>query len=303
MRLLLLLLVLLPSLAVAAESLEVGPLAVPLPGAELKMTTTDEQHWEGKDARTGWTWRVETFGEGQMQLYPEPLEVRNAIVKRESLLEPTDVAIVPMAGGLGSLFGARSKVESVRSCFVGRAGSLWILTMRSSRAMIEQSELSLRRACKDASFSGLPEVSSASSIGITFDPRVPVDWQLMEPPEPRSRAAAFNQSATGLSGIVTQQPREGHPYDSEDVGDLQRALSREGFAVRVAEVMRAAGQDAPRVEVGKPGPGGGEAEWLVTVVRGKNTLWLIQCPARSLGFPKLKRLLDLALAKATINED
>lgn len=302
MRLLLLLL-LCPGLASAAESMELGPLAVPLPDTELSMVTSSDQHWEGKDARTGWTWRVESVGDGRMQTYPEPLQVRDTVARRDKLLEPTDVAIVPMAGRLGSLFGARTRAESVRSCFLGRGGSLWIVTMRSSRSMIERSELALRRACKDATFAGTTELPSSSLIGITFDAKVPVDWQPMDPPGPRSRAAAFNQSATGLSGIVTWQPREGHPFDTPDLGEVQRELSRQGYRVRVAEVMRVAGQDAPRVEVGQPGPGGSEADWLLAIVRGERSIWMIQSPTRSMGYPALKSLFDLALARATLTED
>ncbi len=298
-----LLLLLLPSLATAEESIELGPLSVPLPGAELTGSSSDDHHWEGKDSRTGWTWRLESVGDGRMRTYPEPVQVRDTVTRRDSLLEPTDVAIVPMAGGLGSLYGARTKAESVRTCFVGRAGSLWLVTMSSARSMIERSELALRTACKDASFAGLNEASGWSLVGARFDKRVPVDWQKMDPPGPRSRAAAFNQSATGLTGIVTQQPREGHPYDTDDVGDLQRELSKQGFRVRVAEVMRAAGQDAPRVEVGKPGQGGSEAEWLMAIVRGKHSIWIVQSPARSLGYPALKGLFDLALRDAAFVDD
>jgi hypothetical protein len=299
----LLLLLLLPGLAFADEAIELGPLAVPLPGSELTLTSKGDLHWEGKDSKTGWTWRVESVGDGRMQIYPEPKQVVATVVRRDQLLEATDVAVLPMAGSLGAVFGARTKAESVRTCFVGRAGSLWLVTMRSSRSMIEASEAALRQACRDSSFAGLTEASSTSLVGLSFDRRVPVDWQVMTPPGPRSRSAAFNQSATGLTGIVTQQPREGHPYDTGDVAELQRELGRQGFRVRVSEVMRAAGQDAPRLEVARPSKGGAEEDWLMVVVRSKNWLWTVQSPARNLGYPMIKRMYDMALTEATLVED
>ncbi len=85
--------------------------------------------------------------------------------------------------------------------------------------------------------------------------------------------------------------------------DLQRQLSGQGFRVRVSEVMRAAGQDAPRVEVGRPAAHGAESDWLVAIVRGERSLWTIQSPTRGLSYTKLKRLYDLALGKARLNDD
>ena len=309
MRLLLFCLFLGPALATSTAHAEdvpfsFGALTAPLSRAELTAPSSGPNHREVRDAATGWTWRIEQVGDGQMQFYPEPGAVRDTVAQRDGLLEPTELTIVPMAGGLGSLFGARTKTESVRTCFVGRAGSLWLLTMRSPRSVIEQSEPALRRACKDATFAGLADVSPATEVGLRLDPRVPVDWMKSDPPGPRSRSASFHQSSTGLTGVVIQQPRDGHPYDTDDLVELQRAVTKDGFVVRASELMRAAGQDAPRLEVGRPtGVPGVETEWLLVVLRGERSIWLVQGPVRSLGYPKLKQMFDLALNKAQLIDD
>ncbi len=298
-----LVLLLTPSLAVADEALTLGPLTVPLPDAELTPAGHGPTWTEAKDARTGWTWRLEQVGDGAMQQYPEPRQVLSTVAQRDGLQEATELTIVPLAGGLGSLYGARSGSDSVRTCFQGRGGSLWLITMRSARSMIERSEPALRRACKEATFPGLKPLDPGLAVGIRMDPRVPVEWLPADPPGARSRAVSFHQSATGLGGLVLQQPREGHPYDTDDVSELQRAVAKDGFRVRGAEVMRAAGQDAPRLEVGRVVAGGAEQDWLMVVLRGERSIWLVQAPVRTLGYPRLKELFDLALGKAQLIED
>ncbi len=294
------LLLLLPSLAHAGESLEHDALTVTLPGAELRPVSRSEAHAEALDARTGWTWRIDEVGDRTMSVYPEGLQVRDKIAARDGLGGLTDLAILPMGGGLGSLFGGATQTESTRHCFVGRGGSLWILTMRSSKAVIEQSEPALRAACKDAQFAGLPDLSPASAVGMVFDPRAPVDW--LPYPTGGARAAAFAQTATDFSGVVAQVRREGHPYNTSDAAELRMALAKDGYSVVAADVMRAAGQDAPRFELTRTRRGGGEERWLMVVLRGEESLWIVQSPVRSMGYARLKALCDLALTNARLLE-
>lgn len=299
MRFLLLILLLVPSVASAGEALELGEALVPLPGSELIPLSQSEAHVEAKDGKTGWTWRLDEVGAGRLRVYPERLSVRDKVARRDGLQGLTELEIVPMALGLGTLYGGATQTESVRTCFLGRGGSVWVLTMRSPKAMIERSELALRAACKEATLPPRVHADPASAVGLLFDPRAPMDFL---PNDSIARAVSFGQSATDLSGAVFLGRKEGHPYNTDDAAELARALAKDGFKVTGTEVMRAAGQDAPRLELTRTTTGGGETRWLMVLLRGEESIWVVQSPVRSLGYAKLKGLFDLMLTNARLLE-
>lgn len=300
---LLLCLLLLPTAALAAE-VEVGALTVPLPDGELLVSSRGDDHWEGKDGASGWRWRIEAIGAGRMATYPEPLAVRAAIQKQHGLTEVTDLQVVPVGGSLGSLVGARKGPESVRACWLGKAGSLHLITVFAARSAVEPAELALRAACKEAVFG--PDARGPDPlgrVGLSFGPRLPVDWQEAPAPGPQSIVLGFNQSATGLTGMVVAQPRDGHPYDTDDLADLRRRLSVDGYQVQAVELLRIGKRDAKRVEAGRPGPAGSSDPWVLVFLTGKRTLWTVQSPIRTLGYSKVKELLDAGFEGLRLHEE
>jgi hypothetical protein len=82
------------------------------------------------------------------------------------------------------------------------------------------------------------------------------------------------------------------------VGILGRVLASQGFRVHGIEFVPVAGQDAARVEVARVNQHGVAEDWLLVALRGRQSLWVIQTPARSLGLPRLKELLGAVLPKA-----